>query len=101
MTRDYDYILIGSGAGGSTLAYRLAEQGYTNVLVLESGGPDFDPLLRMPLARFLTEGDKRYLYRYSTEAVNGAHNPETWVRGRVVGGSAAINSMIYSRGQQA
>jgi choline dehydrogenase len=59
MTADFDYIIVGSGAGGSTLAYRLASSGSNRVLVLEHGELDADPLHRIPLAHFVTEADDR------------------------------------------
>lgn len=101
VSTDFDYIIIGSGAGGSTLAYRLARSGRASVLVLEYGGADSDPLHQVPLAHFLTEADERYTYRYATEPPTGNQAGETWVRGRVAGGSTTVNGMIYSRGQQA
>lgn len=101
VTTEYDYIIVGSGAGGSTLAYRLASSGRARVLVLEYGAQDTDPLHQVPLAHFVTETDERYTYRYATGPVAGTDTTETWVRGRVVGGSTTVNGMIYSRGQRA
>lgn len=99
MSTDFDYIIVGSGAGGSALAYRLGSAGHDRVLVLEGGVPDTDPLHRVPLAHFLTEADERYTYRYPTAPVASAG--QTWIRGRVAGGSTTVNGLIYSRGQQA
>lgn len=101
MPADFDYIIVGSGAGGSTMAYRLATTGRNSVLVLEYGDQDTDPLHRVPLAHFATEADERYAYHYATEPAAGAGRGETWIRGRVVGGSTTINAMMYSRGQRA
>lgn len=100
MITEFEYVIVGSGAGGSTLAYRLADTGRISVLVLEDGGPDNDPLHQVPLAHFVTEADERYARRYITEPVSGTGQTETWIRGRVAGGSTTINAMMYSRGQQ-
>ncbi|MDF5757540.1 GMC family oxidoreductase N-terminal domain-containing protein [Spongiactinospora sp. TRM90649] len=99
MGTEYDYIIVGSGAGGSTLAYRLARSG--RVLVLEAGAPDDDPLHRMPKGHFLTMRGDAYAYRYPTVRVAGVGDTGDWVRGKVVGGGTTINAMIYSRGAEA
>tara|TARA_B100000886_G_C20122546_1_gene366545 strand:+ start:308 stop:493 length:186 start_codon:yes stop_codon:yes gene_type:complete len=55
-----DYIVIGSGSAGSTLAYRLGENKKYSILVLEFGGSDFDPFIQMPAALSYPMNIKRY-----------------------------------------
>lgn len=47
----FDYIIVGAGAGGATLAYELSRRTDHTILVLESGGPDLDPMIHKTLAR--------------------------------------------------
>lgn len=54
----FDYIIIGAGAGGATLAYELSRRTNDTILVLESGGPDFDPLIHIPKGFFFLYGGK-------------------------------------------
>jgi choline dehydrogenase len=98
MSDEYDYIIVGSGAGGSTLAYRLAEARLGTILVIENGPDDSDPMHHVPKGFFLTLNGDRYTYQYGTEKVPGTNKTETWLRGKVVGGSTTVNGMIYSRG---
>jgi choline dehydrogenase len=100
MTDTYDYIIVGSGAGGSTLAYRLAQAGLGTVLVIEHGPNDRNPIHRVPKGFAFTLKGDRYAYHYPTEAISGTDAHETWPRGKVVGGSTTVNSMIYSRGSE-
>jgi choline dehydrogenase len=100
MTETYDYIIVGSGAGGSTLAYRLAQAGLGTVLVIEHGPDDRNPMHRVPKGFTFTLKGDRYAYHYPTEAISGTDAHETWTRGKVVGGSTTVNTMIYSRGSQ-
>ncbi len=67
MTTEFDYIIIGSGAAGSSLAYRLSQSGRHRVLVLEYGPEDSDPLHRIPKGYLSTAVDDRYTYRYPTD----------------------------------
>ncbi|MGW4335731.1 GMC family oxidoreductase [Rhodococcus koreensis] len=98
MADTFDYIIVGSGAAGSTLACRLAESGHDDILVVEHGVRDRNPLHRVPKGFFFTLNGDRYTYRYPTEPIPGTATAEVWTRGRVVGGSTTINGMMYSRG---
>ena len=73
---------MGSGAGGATLAYRLARAGLGTVLVIENGPDDSDPMHRVPKGFFLTTTGDRYAYHYGTETISGTDKAETWTRGR-------------------
>ncbi|MBR3370587.1 MAG: choline dehydrogenase [Rhodobacteraceae bacterium] len=93
-----DYIIVGAGSGGSAVALRLSEAGH-RVLVIEAGGSDAGPFIRMPGALSYPMNMRRYDWGYRTE-------PEPHLggrvlacpRGRVIGGSSSINGMVYVRG---
>lgn len=98
---EFDYIVVGSGSAGSPLAARLVEKG-ASVLLLEAGKREKLHLTRIPAALVHTIGNKRYDWNYVTEpdpSRNGLQ--ESWPRGRVPGGSSAINGMIFIRGAAA
>jgi choline dehydrogenase len=94
-----DYVIVGSGSAGATMASRLSEDGRHSVLVLEFGGSDFGPLIQMPGALSYPMNMRRYDWGFETE-------PEPHLggrrlacpRGKVVGGSSSINGMVYVRG---
>ncbi|MEO0676712.1 MAG: FAD-dependent oxidoreductase, partial [Pseudomonadota bacterium] len=93
-----DFVIIGAGSAGCTMAYRLSEAGHS-VIVVEFGGTDAGPFIQMPGALSYPMNMKRYDWGYQTE-------PEPHLggrrlacpRGKVIGGSSSINGMIYVRG---
>jgi choline dehydrogenase len=95
----YDYVIIGSGSAGSTIANRLGEDYRLRILVLEAGPPDDSFLLKMP-AGFASLGDKSpYNWRYETVPQVHCNNRRMyWPRGKTLGGSSSINAMLYVRG---
>ena len=95
-----DIIVVGSGSAGSALAGRLSEDASLRVTVLEAGGRDRNPWLHIPIGYAKTMYHPTLSWNYQTEAegeLNGRSVP--WPRGRVLGGSSAINGLIYIRGQ--
>jgi 4-pyridoxate dehydrogenase len=98
----YDYIIIGAGSAGCTLAHRLTEDPGVRVLLLEAGGWDRDPLLRIPLAwgRILDRRLHDWMYFAEPEATMDGRGLEC-ARGKVIGGSSSINAMAYVRGHRA
>ncbi|MBL3568102.1 choline dehydrogenase [Rhodovulum sulfidophilum] len=93
-----DYVIIGAGSAGCAIAYRLAEAG-KSVLVIEHGGSDAGPLIRMPGALSYPMNMPRYDWGFRTEPEPhlGGRRLAT-PRGKVIGGSSSINGMVYVRG---
>ena len=96
----YDYIVVGTGAGGSVLADRLSEDGKYSVLVLEAGGSDRHPMNLVPKGFYFTMQDPKITKRYDTEPF-GDGTVEVWQRGQVTGGSTTINGLVWNRGSAA
>lgn len=95
----YDYIVVGAGSAGAVVANRLSADARNRVLLLEAG-PASHPWSRIPIgyARLLTNPAANWLYSSEPEAnTNGRKLPVP--RGRLLGGSSAINGMAFVRGQ--
>jgi choline dehydrogenase-like flavoprotein len=98
----YDYIVVGAGSAGCVLANRLTASGRHRVLVLEAGGMDDWIWFHIPVGYLFAMGNPRADWCYSTEPVPGLNGRALgYPRGKVIGGSSAINGMIYMRGQAA
>ena len=96
----YDYIVVGAGSAGCLLAARLSEDARMSVLLVEAGPRDRNPWLHVPSGFFRTINNPRYDWRYETEPEAELKSRRlAWPRGRVLGGSSAINGLIYIRGQ--
>lgn len=98
---DYDYIIVGSGAAGSVLANRLSEDPKNQVLLLEYGGGDKNPMHYIPKGFFFTLKGDRYTYHYKTQPVGPSGQVEDWTRGKLLGGSTSVNGMMWTRGTKA
>lgn len=98
---DFDYIVVGAGSSGAALAARLSEDSKTTVLLLEAGGRDSHPWLRIPIGYGKAFYDARFNWKYTTEPdPNLGGRCMYWPRGRVLGGSSSINAMVYVRGHR-
>jgi choline dehydrogenase len=98
----FDYIIIGAGSAGCVLAGRLSEDPKTSILLLEAGGSDRSPIIKMPAATDLYGiGNPKYDWRYLTEPdPSRGGRRDRWPRGKVIGGSSSINATVYMRGQR-
>lgn len=97
MTGEWDYIVVGGGTAGCVVTSRLSEDRSRQVLLLEAGGHGRSPYLRVPAGRLWLSD--RYDWRYVVEpdaSRNGKR--DTWSAGKVLGGTSAINGMLWVRG---
>jgi len=102
MTESFDYIIVGAGSAGCVLANRLSEDGRHTVLLLEAGGRDSNPLIRVPMVSGLIYFWKSINWNYVTTPQPRLDGRVlSWPRGKVLGGSSSINGMMYMRGHRA
>ena len=97
----FDYVIVGAGSAGCVIAARLSEDPSVSVCVLEAGKRDSNPLIRIPLG--IAALVPRRLHNWAFETVPQAelygrrgYQP----RGKTLGGSSAINAMVYVRGHR-
>jgi choline dehydrogenase-like flavoprotein len=99
---EYDYIIVGAGSAGCLLANRLSADARQRGLVLEAGGRDNWIWFHIPVGYLFAIGNPRSDWCFKTEPEEGLNGRSLdYPRGRVIGGSSAINAMIYMRGQAA
>lgn len=100
MEEEFDYIVVGAGSAGATLATRLSERPNLRVLLLEAGGSDARLWVRVPLGVGKILNDERCVWKYSTapEPTLGGRSLY-WAHGRLLGGSSSVNGMLYVRGE--
>lgn len=102
MDEVFDYIVVGAGSAGGTLAARLSEGGQHKVLLLEGGATHKDLLVSMPSGWGQMINSPKYSWGHETEPEQYAANrPISLPRGKRLGGSSSINGMIYVRGDRA
>ena len=101
MRRGYDYVIVGAGSAGCVLTNRLSADPSHRVLLVEAGPRDWNPVFRVPIMAGRLFMGSYCNWSYLTEpepGLDGRRIP--WPRGKVVGGSSAINGMIYARGNR-
>jgi choline dehydrogenase len=98
----FDYIVVGAGSAGSVIANRLSDDGKSNILVLEAGGPDRHPFLHIPAGYVKTLTNPQLTWPFKSEPSPGSGGRAiTLPQGRVYGGSSSLNGLVYNRGQAA
>lgn len=99
MKQEYDYIILGAGSAGCVLANRLSESGEFSVLVVEAGPMDDKLLIHIPAGVHSVYKDPSINWNYESEAEPDLDERQIELpRGKVLGGSSSINSMVYMRG---
>ena len=96
---EFDYVIVGGGSAGSVLAARLSEDPMLKVCLLEAGGTGTGWVVQIPLGIMLTVPSPFINWGFKTAPQPALEGRRTYQpRGRVLGGSSAINAMIYTRG---
>lgn len=96
-----DYVVVGAGSAGCVVANRLSANGQHRVLVIEAGGSDLHPWVRMPIGYGKSFYHPDLNWRFMSEPQPGLGGRTIYCpRGRVLGGSSSINAMVFVRGQR-
>jgi choline dehydrogenase-like flavoprotein len=99
MSEAFDYIVVGAGSAGCVLAGRLSEDPATRVLLIEAGGSDRSPNIKIPAA-FAKQFHTKLDWDFSTEPEPHVDGRSLYVpRGKSLGGSSSMNAMLYVRGR--
>ena len=100
MSEEFDYIVVGAGSAGCPVANRLSADPKNRVLLLEAGPKDRNIWIHIPIGYYRTMTSS-LSWGYNTEPDDGiAGRSLLWPRGKVLGGSSAINGLVYIRGQK-
>ena len=98
---EFDLVIVGAGSSGSVIAGSLAEKTNLSILVLEAGGNDFRPDIKVPIGYGMTFFNPKVNWCYVSTPQEHLNGRSLYVpRGKVLGGSASINAMVYLRGQK-
>jgi choline dehydrogenase len=96
---DHDYVIVGAGSAGCVLANRLTDDPSTRVLLIEAGGKDRHPNIKIPAA-FANQFHTKLDWDYYTEPEPAVDGRRLFIpRGKALGGSSSMNAMLYVRGR--
>ena len=96
----FDNVVIGAGSAGCAVAARLSEDADVTVALIEAGGRDLNPWIHIPVGYFKTMHNPAIDWCYRTVPEPGLNGRQIeWPRGKVLGGSSALNGLVYIRGQ--
>lgn len=99
---EFDYVIVGAGSSGAVLANRLSADPALRVCLIEAGPRDKSPFITVPLGVMKLSKDPKHNWLFTSAPQSGLGGREVSIpRGKVLGGSSAINGMIYVRGHRA
>ncbi len=97
----FDYIIVGAGSAGAVIANRISASGRHRVLLIEAGGRALNPWIHIPIGYAKLFQNKRYNWMFETEPEPELNGRKVYQpRGKVLGGTSAINGLVYIRGQK-
>ncbi len=97
--QEFDYVVIGGGAGGCVVASRLSEDPKVSVCLLEAGGPDNSAFIQAPVGFAAIAALGIHNWNFDTVPQPGLNGRRGFQpRGKVMGGSSSVNAMVYTRG---
>ena len=97
----FDYVIVGAGSAGCLIANRLSENPSNSVLLIEAGRKDNNLWLHIPIGYFKTMNNPKFDWMFKLEKDKGVNNRRIdWPRGKVLGGSSALNGLLYIRGDR-
>jgi choline dehydrogenase len=102
MNNEFDFVIVGAGSAGAVLANRLSADPRNSVCLIEAGPKDTSWLIDLPLGVIWLSKDKRHNWLYNSTPQSGLEGRRVSIpRGKVLGGSSAINGMVYIQGHRA
>jgi choline dehydrogenase len=97
----FDYVIVGAGPAGCVLANRLSADPDVDVLLVEAGDEDTNPLIAVPMGYAQLLHDPATAWHYLVRSFGPSKQVEHWVRGKTLGGSSSVNGMVHTRGHRA